>query len=99
MSTNTTNYNLQLYDTTDAPDLTKEYNTSMVTIDSYMKQIKDTFNEQIKTLNDSITALQNKVNTIQTEDFKSTSDTALTTSQLATAKIASNGTIYYVKAN
>lgn len=41
MTQNTTNYRLQKYDATDAPDLTAQYNASMDTLDAKLKEAAD----------------------------------------------------------
>jgi len=41
MTQNTTNYNLQKYEATDAPDLTAQYNASMDALDAKLKEAAD----------------------------------------------------------
>lgn len=97
--TPTTNYKIPTYASSDAPDLTSSYNSAMATIDMQMKKNADAaLNAQTtaNTNNGLISALQTKVAALETGGFApSTSDKTVTVSQIANAKITSNGIIYF----
>lgn len=97
----TTNYKFPIYEATDSPDLTKQYNAAVASIDTRIKS-----NETAAAnANTAATKAQGEVDALETRvtalegaagDFNPLdTDKTLTVRQLSAAKVTANGIVYF----
>lgn len=97
----TINYQFPTYEAGDAPDLTKQYNTAVASIDQHIKQnetVASNADRDASKAQSDVDALKERVSALEGQpgDFSpSLKDKPLTTAQLARAKITANGIIYF----
>jgi len=88
--TETTNYKLDLYTNTDAPDLTADYVSAMNKIDTQMK-VNANASEVAQTAADAAAADAEQALTAVTQDA---GDANITAQQLGAAKVNAKGFVY-----
>ena len=104
----TANYNFTTYEATDSPDLTNQYNAAVTSIDAHIKS-NETAAANASTAatkaqaaatkaQGEVDALETRVTALEgaTGDFNPLeTDKTLTVHQLAAAKVAANGIVYF----
>ena len=99
----TVNYKFPTYEKTDAPDLTGAYNTAVSMIDQHIKSNEtaaSNADRDASKAQSDVDALETRVAKLEQQigGFSpNPSDTVLTVSQLAKAKISKNGIVYFVE--
>ena len=104
----TVNYKFPTYEATDSPDLTKQYNTAVTSIDQHIKSNEtaaanaDRDAAKAQTAADKaqqeVDALEHRVAALEgaSGDFNpQEGDMTLTVQQLAAAKVTANGIVYF----
>lgn len=97
----TVNYNFPTYEATDSPDLTKQYNTAVASIDTRIKSNETAAANASTAANKAqgeVDALETRVTALEgaTGDFNPLdTDKTLTVHQLAAAKVTANGIVYF----
>lgn len=104
----TTNYNFPTYEATDSPDLTKQYNAAVASIDTRIKSNETaaenasaaaaTAQTAATNAQESVKTLDTRVKALETaeRDFQPlNTDKTLTVHQLAGAKVTAKGIVYF----
>lgn len=104
----TTNYNFPTYEAADSPDLTKQYNAAVASIDTHIKSNETAAANASAAATKAQTAAtkaQGEVDALETRvtalegaagDFNPlNTDKTLTVHQLAAAKVTANGIVYF----
>lgn len=104
----TTNYKFPTYEATDSPDLTKQYNTAVASIDTRIKSNETSAanaNSAATKAQAAATKAQGEVDALETRvtklegatgDFNPLdTDKTLTVRQLSAAKVTANGIVYF----
>ena len=97
----TTNYRLPTYEAADSPDLTNQYNAAVASIDTHIKSNETAAANAYAAATEAqgeVDALEIRVTALEgaTGDFNpQDTDKTLTVQQLAAAKLAANGIVYF----